>query len=158
MQTPLDKNLQTQILRKLCAKPFRRHNVSKLCDHADLQPNLVYLCKLGLVDGFRANDRDRTFLDVKITVDGVDFIAPAAGVGSDLRVVTVKIDPNDLRTLIAGRIAKSEMAEKDKERLTHAIHSLSDRALGDLTGRLVNEAVDHLPGVLRLFQTFVSGL
>ena len=73
-----------------------------------------------------------------------------------LGAITVKLDPDDLRALIAARIEESDLPTEQKASLSHAMGTLSTQALGEMTKRLVNEAVDQSPVVLRLFQTFAG--
>ena len=117
-----------------------------------LQANLIYLYELELIYGSLVNGNVE-LIGPQITAKGLDFLEDDGGVSAILRTITVKLDPDDLRTLMAGRIEASDLPSDEKDRLSQAIRSLPAKTLRELTARLVNEAVDHLPGALRLFQT-----
>ena len=91
-----------------------------------------------------------------ITAKGLDFLEDDGGLSAILGAITVKLDPDDLRALIAARIEESDLPTEQKASLSHAMGTLSTQALGEMTKRLVNEAVDQSPAVLRLFQTFAG--
>ena len=70
-----------------------------------------------------------------------------------LQTINVKIDQDNLRSLIATCVEESDLPPEEKAPLSHAMRSLPVQTLRDLATRLVDEAFDQWPGALRLFQT-----
>ena len=91
-----------------------------------------------------------------ITAKGLDFLEDDGGISAILRTITVKIDREDLRSLIATRVEASDLPPEEKATLSHAMRSLPAQALRDLTTHLVNEALDQWPDALRLFQIYAG--
>ena len=124
--------------------------------HRDgLQANLIYLHEHGLITGTLVNG-DTEVVNPRITATGLDFPEDDGGVSAMLQTITVKIDQDDLRSLITARIEASDLPPEEKAPLRHAMRSLPAHALRKLTTRLINDAVDQWPGALRLFQTYVG--
>ncbi len=155
---PLDREYQRQLLCVLRDAYPNWVDLDDLPEHSAQRANLLYLAEHGLV---KVRDirimQDPTRVDrPRITVEGLDFLEDDGGVSAILRTVTVKIDPDDLRSMMAARIEASELPDEEKSSLMHAIRSLPARALQDLTTRLVNEAVARWPDALQLLQKHVS--
>ena len=159
----LDRESQLNALRALREKYPGSVNLSEPTAPDIAAADYTYLEELGLIvsfgtDPFRTETGDLVWEDIrlKITAVGLDFLEDDGGISAILRTVTVKIDPDDLRALIAARIEASDLPAEEKSRIAHAIRSLPAQALRDLTTRLVNEAVTRLPGAVQLFQTYVT--
>ena len=151
----IDRDLQLEILR-LCRDAYPgRVEDTDLPLHPELQANLIYLYELDLILGSLVNG-NMELRAPQITAKGLDFLEDDGGVSAILNTVTVKIDQEDLRLLIAARVEASDLPPEKKAPLIQAMRSLPAQALRDLTTRLVNEAVDKLPDALRLFQTYAS--
>ena len=119
------------------------------------QANLIYLYEHALITGTLING-DVELIMPRITATGLDFLEDDGGVSAILRTITVKIDHDDLRTLITARIEAEDLSPDEKSRLSHAIRSLPAQTLQELMARLVSEAVGHLPSAVRLFQTYAG--
>ena len=156
----LDRTLQLEILHTLRDAYPERIDINDLPnpDHPDLRANLWYLAEHELIEVIDiANMEDAAAIyGPKITAVGLDFIEDDGGVSAILRTVTVKLDPDDLRSLIAARVESSDLPAEDKSSLAHAIRSLPVATLQSLTTRLVNEAVAQWPDALQLFQRYLS--
>ena len=153
----MDRGLQLEVLR-FCrdAYPANVQLVdSPFWEHPDIHANLIYLLELELISGTLVNGSVEIW-NPGITAAGLDFLEDDGGVSAMLRTITVKIDRDDLRSLIAARVEAEDLPPDEKSRLSHAMRSLPEQTLRELTARLVNEAVDHLPGALRLFQTYAG--
>ena len=155
MEKKIDCELQLRVLQ-LCreAYPNRAADENLPC-HPHLQANLIYLYELELIYGTLVNGNVE-LMGPQITAKGLDFLEDDGGISAMLRAVTVKIDRDDLRALIAARIESSDLPTDKKASLSHAMRSLPAQALGELTKRLVNEAVGQWPGALQLFQTYAG--
>ena len=149
----LDRELQLEVLR-FCrdAYPgFINLVEAPFCDQPHIQANLIYLHELQLINGTLVNGN----MEIRapgITAAGLDFLEDDGGVSAMLRTITVKIDPDDLRSLIAARIETEDLPDEEKDSLIHTMRSLPKQALEKMTERLVNEAVGHLPSALQLFK------
>ena len=153
----LDRELQLEVLR-LCREAYPRY--ADLADlprpeHPELQPNLLYLAEHELITGVEFHHGTQLTAP-RITAEGLDFLEDDGGLSAMLRTVTVKLDPDDLRTLMVARVEASDLPDGEKHRLSHALRSLPAQTLRDLTNRLVNEAVDRLPGAVQLFQMYAG--
>ena len=154
----IDRELQLEVLR-FCrdAYPANVELVeAPFCDQPHIHANLIYLQEHQLIDGTLVNGNMEIW-NPGITAAGLDFLEDDGGISAMLRTITVKIDPDDLRSLIAARVEASDLSTEEKSSLIHKIRSASKQALEKMAARLVNEAVDQLPSALQLFQT-VAGM
>ena len=155
----LDRALQIDVLRALRDAYPRILNPSTLecADHPDFQSNLFYLSEHGLITGSSVGDGPMGgFILARITAEGLDFLEDDGGVSAAVRTVTVRIDPDHLRSLMAARIEASDMPAEEKSRWAHAIRSLSERALGELATQAVRQLLDQWPAAIRLLQKYLS--
>ncbi len=152
----LDRDLQREALLS-CREAYPRSvEYTHEEHHRDgLQANLIYLHEHGLITGTLVNG-DTEVVNPRITATGLDFLEDDGGVSAMLQTITVKIDQDDLRSLIAARVDRSDLPLEEKAPLSHAMRSLPAQALRDLTTRLVNDAVDHWPGAVRVFQSYAG--
>ena len=153
----LDRELQLEVLR-YCRDAYPANvelNDTPFRDRPDIHANLIYLFDHELIGGTLVNGNMELW-NPGITAAGLDFLEDDGGLSAMLRTITVKIDRDDLRSLIAARVEASDLPAEEKASLSHAMRSLPEQALRDLTTRLVNEAVDQWPGALRLFQAFAG--
>ena len=152
----LDRDLQREVLLSCReAYPGYVEYAHEERHRERLQANLIYLHEHGLITGKLVNGNVE-LVDPRITATGLDFLEDDGGVSAILRTVTVKMDQDDLRSLIAARIESSDLLPEEKASLSHAMRSLPAQVLRDLTTRLVNDAVGQWPGALRLFQMFAG--
>lgn len=153
----MDRKLQREVLRQ-CREAYPQNaKLEELPveDSPHLQANLIYLYELELITGILVNGNTELRAP-QITAAGLDFLEDDGGVSAILRTVTVRLDPDDLRALMAARVEASDLPAEEKDRLSHAMRSLPTQTLRDLTTRLVNEAVDRLPDAVRLLQTYAG--
>ena len=152
----LDRDLQREILLSCRqAYPGWVEHTDEEQGRDDFHANLIYLYEHKLITGTLINGNVE-LVRPRITATGLDFLEDDGGVSAILQTITVKIDQDDLRSLIATRVEESDLPPEEKAPLSHAMRSLPAQALRDLTTRLVNEAVDQWPGALRLFQTYAG--
>ena len=127
-------------------------------DTEDFRPTLHYLLEHQLIDGV---DRELInvrpeFLDLRITVRGLDYLQDDGGITAKLNTVTVRFDAAELQALLSEKISKADLPEPERESLTHAIRSLPAEGLRQVTLRLLGDAVEQWPSALRLLQTCVA--
>ena len=152
----LDRKLQLDILRAL--RDVYPADAGKLpfAEDPNLLGNLWYLHEHGLIEGTAVRSRDPVFAPRTITALGLDFLEDDGGLSAILGTVTIKFDPDDLRSLMAERVESSDLPAEERNRLAHVMRSLPEQALRDLITRLVNESVTRWPEALQLFQTCVA--
>ena len=127
----------------------------------ELFANLYYLFEHGLIFTDRYPHplpNEPSFLSVKITADGLDFLQDDGGISAMRNTVTVRFDAEEIRTVLAEKVAVSDLPKPERDRLTHAVRSLPAEALRQLTRRVLDRAIKGLPDTLRLIQTFVDRL
>ena len=155
-----DRELQLQILQALRDANPERVPVTQLpdADHPAMRVTLRYLGDHGLINIIDTGTfGDPTAVDLpRITAEGLDFLEEDGGVSAKLRTVTVKLDADDLRALLASRVELSELPAEEKSRLTHAIRSLPANALQAFLDRFVREAVLRSPDALQQLQTWID--
>lgn len=151
-----NRTLQLEILRALRNDYPGRTNIHDLPRNNQLLANLHYLHEHGLVDVVHDETmgNHHAILAPKITAKGLDFLEDDGGVTAILSTVIVKLNPDDLRALLAGRVESSNLPDKEKSALARTIRSLTTTGLQSLTNRLVNDAVANGPGVLQILQNF----
>ena len=145
----LDRALQRQILDLL-----RTHYPRGAIPLRDLQlsedqaaANLRYLeehglCESGLMIGA---DGHFAFGESTITAAGLDFLADDGGLSAILRVVTVRLHADTIKSLIEAKIEASSIPTEEKSRLRKALAHLSESRLQAATTDLVKIGLDHLP-------------
>ena len=155
----LNRALQCEVLRKLRDAYPERVNINDWPNHDQLLANLCYLHEHGLVDVWHSPmiSNVQAISRPKITAKGLDFLEDDGGMSAILSTVIVKLNPDDLRSLLAGRVESSDLPDKEKSALAHAIRSLSTTGLQSLIDRLVNDAVANWPGVLQILQQIGGG-
>ncbi len=79
-----------------------------------------------------------------LTNRGVDFLADDGGLGAILDVVTIRLEAETLRTLVAARIESSDLPKEEKSRLIKALEGLKKKGLEEMNSRLVKYAADHI--------------
>ena len=122
---------------------------------SDKTATIYYLGEHGLVDARRTPSFSDSIgiTHARITAQGIDFLEDDGGLAAILGVVTIKLDPDDLRTLMVSRVESSDLPSEDKQSLIHAIGSYSAKVLREVTVRLVSEGLARSPDVLQLLQT-----
>ena len=124
----IDRKLQLDVLQ-FCrdAYPGRAADAELPC-HPDLQANLVYLSEHELIYGTLVNGNVE-LRNPGITAKGLDFLEDDGGISAILRTITVKMDREDLRILIAARVEASDLPSEEKTTLSRAMRSLPEHVL-----------------------------
>ena len=154
----IDRELQIEVLR-FCRDAYPANvelDETPFCDQPHIHANLIYLQEHQLIVGTLVNG-NMEIRNPGITAAGLDFLEDDGGISAMLRTITVKIDPDELRSLIAARVEASDLSTEEKSSLIHKIRSVPKQALEKLVTRLVNDAVNELPSAVQLIQT-IAGL
>ena len=91
-----------------------------------------------------------------ITSRGIDFIKNDGGISAILDTITVKIDNESIKALIAAQIESSDLNQTYKQKLLSLLRQLPADSTKLLTMNLVSSAVSNLPELLQILQNFVG--
>lgn len=158
----IDRGGQLRLLRLLAgAYPAKMssHELRQIWGSEDeLVPNAHYLQEHGLVDAVFSSALSGPIhmAGARITARGLDFLADDGGLTAILGVVTVRLEAETVRQLMAGKIEQSDLPTHEKSRLLATLQSLPGEALKELTKRLVGAGIEHAPNVLKLLDTLTG--
>ena len=115
----IDRKLQQKILQVLRNAYPARVGIQNLPTDDQLRATLWYLAEHGLIDVlYSSTFGDPTAIrNPRITAEGLDFLEDDGGVSAMLRTVTVKLDPDNLRALLAARAESSDLPADEKRAL-----------------------------------------
>lgn len=102
--------------------------------------NIYYLKGHGLVS-YPDNLKTSYIYDLRITSQGIDFLADDGGLSAILGVVTVKLHSDTIQALLAAKIDQADIPEEEKSRLKTELAKIKDAALSTLT----EKAIDAFP-------------
>lgn len=103
----LNRSLQLRMLQALRESypAHTPHFTQRFESDPDFIPNLHYLKGHGLLTGVEVKTSiPPQLLNIRITEAGVDFLEDDGGIGAILRTVTVKLDAEQLRQILAGKV------------------------------------------------------
>ena len=127
----LDRSLQFRLLQECRnAYPGALEDKNEIRD-PDVNANLIYLYEHELIVGTLVNGNVE-IRRPQITAKGLDFLEDDGGISAILGTITVKIDRDDLRSLIAAHVEASDLPVEEKGALSDAMRSLSAQALREL--------------------------
>lgn len=136
-------------------------------DIAPLEPeefklvfNIAYLHEHGLLSTeirFTSDGTNRPiWAHAALTAAGVDFLEDDGGLSAILGVVNVRLHADTVRELLAARIAEDpSLTEETKSALREAIKKQPETALSEITTRLVQAGLAHLPDAIQILQTWL---
>lgn len=156
----LNRPLQLQMLQRL--KEFypahAPHFPQQFESDPDFLPNLHYLIAHGLLTGFEVKTSNpSTFVNIKITEAGLDFLEDDGGIGAILRTVTVKLDADQLRQILAAKVAALSIPEEKKTSALDMIRKLPADILAKLVIRFAEKGIEHIPDLLGVLQSISAG-
>jgi hypothetical protein len=158
----LDRALQLSILEDLRQTYPSERDRSELRgeDHEDLQGNLFYLEEHGLIEAMAKMGRNTTgnptIITAFITAKGLDFIEDDGGLTAILGKVTVRIDADQFRDLIAGAVQRSDLPAEKKSTFLQRIKELPAKGLEAAVLKAVELAVEHPDAVARAVGSVIS--
>ncbi|QFY77798.1 hypothetical protein DUD43_08940 [Alcaligenes faecalis] len=118
----------------------------------DFYANLVYLREHGLIS-FRAAEYDTDEEGAVITNRGIDFLAEDGGLSAILGVMTIKIHDDTLKSLIEGKILRSDLSQPDKKRWLDSLRELPAETTKHLVLKLVDLGLANSPTALAAIGT-----
>lgn len=151
----INKAFQLRLLKQLAIFYGRPVNTTDQTGPEAL--NLLYLEEHGLVICNKVVFPSRMHVvTAKITANGLDYLDENGGLTAELGVVTVRLHADTIRDLVAARIEQSDLPPENKSQLKDHLKALPEKALGHLTTRLVDLALQGGPKVMEAIQTALS--
>jgi len=152
----LDRALQLEILRRLEAEypaAVDRLHVNLGVDFGVAIKNIHYLAAHQLISAEFSGaigQRVATPGPLKITHQGLDFLADDGGLSAILGVVTVKIHEDTLRQLIAAKIQDFDLPAEERSSLLQTVKELPGEAIKHLSEKLLDLGLENAPRAVSL--------
>jgi len=148
----LNRPLQLRMLRTL-KESYPAHSANfnqRFESDPDFIPNLHYLKGHGLVTGVEVKTHTSSgqLLNVRITEPGLDFLEEDGGIGAILRTVTVRLDAEQLRQILAAKVQALSIPEEKKASALEKIRNLPTEILNNLIMRVIDKGIDRSPELL----------
>lgn len=127
-------------------------------DDLTLYANATYLAELDLIKttGHSSLDGKTAVIEAKATAKGVGFLERDGGLSAELGVVTIRLEAETIRALLAAKVANSDLPAAEKEGLLATIKALPSEALKAATTSLVSAGLDHAPDILQLIRSLLG--
>lgn len=87
-----------------------------------------------------------------ITHTGMDFLADDGGLSAILRVVTIKFEAEQFRSILESMILSSTLPTEQKNTIINALRELPAESIKHLTTRIVDVGWDNLDSLMTLLQ------
>jgi len=158
----LNREQQKEILRTLEKKYPQAATSEELLARsnysAGILANAVYLKEHGLIEAHISEHLtgQQHLRAARITAKGLDFLADDGGLTAILEVVTVRLEADTIRSLMAKKVESSELPTHEKNRLLEGLKDLPNEAMKQLTQQIVNEGVERAPGILQWLGTLIG--
>jgi hypothetical protein len=156
----IDRALQKKILEALDdAYPSKTwpEFLNEMDEHT-VAANLKYLEQHRLIE--KAYDAslsdDFLFHDTVITAAGVDFLKNDGGLTAVLGVVTVRLEAEQFRTLIASKIQASDLPPETKKTYLDHLKDLPSEMLSEVAKRALDAGLDQVPNLRELLGTLLG--
>lgn len=157
----LDRNYQRALLEKMQeAYPDMIDTRSEQSEkRQNFYFNIAYLMEHGLCDAniLRSNGIVGAVAGAKITAKGIDFLADDGGLSAILGVVTVKLHPDTIVSLVNARIDALSAPDEKKSMLRRAVANLSNKALEKGSSELLLLGIQKIPDIVQWLE-HISGI
>ncbi|HEZ4532423.1 TPA: hypothetical protein WIT34_000987 [Neisseria meningitidis] len=159
----LDRELQRKILSVLtecfpkAPPPNFLYTLRSEYGADETDGNLMYLEMHGLVSFnlIPLLGGSYSIESIKPTEKAFDFLAEDGGLSAVLGAVTVRLDAETLRELVALKIGKADIPPGQKETMLQIIRTLPAEGLKRLSSRLIEAALDKGADLVKLLD--ISG-
>lgn len=158
----LDRELQNKILSYLAdvfpdqTTPEHFKAVQGMAPERRLIANLLYLEEHRLITSGLMCSLDGKFnissSQLRITKDGLDFIAADGGLNAILRTLVVKVHLDSLAQF-ERLLLQSSLSQQDKKKYVDQLKELPADATKHLVLRMLDLAMENAPRALQLLQT-----
>jgi len=156
----LNRPLQLRMLQRLkeTYPAHTPHFTNQFESDPDFYSNLHYLIAHGLLEGHEVKTSNPSdFVNIKITAAGLDFLEDDGGIGAILRTVTVKLDADQLRQILAAKVEALSIPQEKKASALDTIRKLPAHILNKLVMRFVERGIEHFPELLDSLQSVSPG-
>lgn len=159
----LSRDVQLDILNKLAeAYPAMESALAMGFEQADRTwvVNAMYLHQQGLIEAEQVEylTEGKVVIGATINHRGLDFLQEDGGLSAILNVVTVRLEAETLKALIAAKIDASDLPKEEKSKLKAWLQDLKEDGLKEVTKRLLDAALDQGPALLQLAQTALGSI
>lgn len=143
----MDRQLQLEMLRQLeNVYPEAIDGVEDFdVETTDINirlANVVYLKEHGLIKYKDASTMDGFDVhSIRVTKDGIDFMAADGGLSAILNVVVVELHADTIKALIAEKINHAELPPEQKQKYVDQLRQLPAESTKHLVNTLVEEGV-----------------
>lgn len=160
--SPLDRTLQRELLMQMQA--VYPNAIPRLASYAKdpgrerIEANLLYLEAHGLCEAGLSANQSGGFesFGACITARGLDFLADDGGLSAILGIVTIKLDGDSIRGLLAAKVDAANISEQEKGAFKKHLASLSGTVLRAATNDLIHQGLAHLPDAERWLRTLLG--
>ncbi|MDO0945940.1 hypothetical protein [Chromohalobacter israelensis] len=97
-----------------------------------------------------------SYAEVTITAAGLDYISDDGGLTAELGVVTVRLEAETIRTMIAAHIEMAEGSRHEKTLLRKQLEALPEEGLRHLTKQLIDSGLRAAPQTIQWLQTLIG--
>ena len=155
----LDRDVQLEILNRYAPHyPLVQPLGSWSHDQKIVEANLFYLIEHGLLESKMLLTTDGIrFGNIKLTHNGMDFLAGDGGLSAILGVVTIRLHDETIRDLIAARIQASDLPPAEKTGLLDQLRELRGESIKHLTMKLIDAGLDKAPGAFQWLSSLLPG-
>lgn len=94
----------------------------------------------------------------EITARGIDFISDDGGLGAILNMITVKLDAEQWRELLAAKVEQLPIRPEEKGELAKTIRGLPAKALERVFEKLLDWSVDHAHDALPALRAVLAAV
>lgn len=160
----IDREVQRKILERLRNRypsPVSQFQLSQIEGVRNLDSNVAYLNEHGLLKSEMKFSADGNctpnWNTAVLTARGVDFLEDDGGLTAILGKITVRLDAESVRELLAQKVeSETSLPAEQKSSLLAAIRKLPETMLQDAAKRLMAEGLAHAPHTIQLLQKLVG--
>jgi hypothetical protein len=156
----LDRAYQREILMRLRdTYPARERGLSDADNARRLVVNVAYLAEHGLVDVKMLNYHGQPAIvgPCKLTAAGMDFLEDDGGLTATLSTVTIRLDGDQFRQMLATKIESALLPAAEKTALMKHVGALSQAGLQEAGKQLMQMGLKHIPDAAAWLRS-MSGL
>lgn len=95
-------------------------------------------------------------VSIKATAKGIDFMQDDGGLSAVLDVVTVRLDDDTIKGLIASRIQKSDLSQTEKRKYLDTLRELPADATKHAAQKLVEMGLENSPKAIPWIGTLLG--
>ncbi|MFG6413818.1 hypothetical protein ACG02S_07880 [Roseateles sp. DC23W] len=152
----INPELQRKLLVRLKdAFPSGIHGDDLRPDSLDTKRNLLYLEQHGFITLKMSPSvsGQPSIALATITMKGADSLEEDGGLTAKGKMVTVRLEAETLKALLAAKIDASTLPAEEKSRLKTLLSNASDHVLSRTISGVIDKAIEHGPGFISAVQS-----